>query len=308
MARSLNRVVGILPLIHLALPMTRGEWVSLPYCDAGGILADGPEIEAALVKAALDKARTLGIRRVVIRSIHPMACIASTHTLYPGKVGMTLALPPSSREMMANLKSKVRSQAQKPIRDGLTAEIGGVRLLDSFFEIFCNNMGALGSLAHSRTWFKQILKGYGNRAHIGLVRLPDGRPVAGGLTLCHGQRVSIPWASALREYNRLNPNMLLYQTLLSHAADLGFFRFDFGRSTPGEGTHRFKRQWGARETELHWVGLTPGMKTHKDLNAHVLPTGKGPGQARAFVANALSHSPVSLLSWLGSRTRKYIAL
>jgi hypothetical protein len=27
---------------------------------------------------------------------------------------------------------------------------------------------------------------------------------------------------------------------------------DFGRSTPDEGTYRFKEQWGARPVRLHW--------------------------------------------------------
>jgi hypothetical protein len=28
--------------------------------------------------------------------------------------------------------------------------------------------------------------------------------------------------------------------------------FDFGRSTPGEGTFKFKEQWGAEPVPLHW--------------------------------------------------------
>jgi len=28
--------------------------------------------------------------------------------------------------------------------------------------------------------------------------------------------------------------------------------FDFGRSTPGEGTYKFKEQWGAEPVALHW--------------------------------------------------------
>ena len=29
-------------------------------------------------------------------------------------------------------------------------------------------------------------------------------------------------------------------------------RFNFGRTTPGSGPHRFKMQWGGREEPLHW--------------------------------------------------------
>ena len=32
----------------------------------------------------------------------------------------------------------------------------------------------------------------------------------------------------------------------------GARRFDFGRSTPGSGTHRFKKQWGSSERPCFW--------------------------------------------------------
>jgi hypothetical protein len=46
--------------------------------------------------------------------------------------------------------------------------------------------------------------------------------------------------------------MLLYWTKLEYACDNGNKTFDFGRSTPGEGTYRFKPQWGAKPQPLHW--------------------------------------------------------
>jgi hypothetical protein len=33
---------------------------------------------------------------------------------------------------------------------------------------------------------------------------------------------------------------------------MGYGSFDFGRSTPGEGTYRFKEQWGAKPVQLYW--------------------------------------------------------
>jgi hypothetical protein len=48
-----GRVQGILPLIHLHAPFTKGALVSLPYCDAGGVLADSSETEAVLLAHAM---------------------------------------------------------------------------------------------------------------------------------------------------------------------------------------------------------------------------------------------------------------
>jgi lipid II:glycine glycyltransferase (peptidoglycan interpeptide bridge formation enzyme) len=49
--------------------------------------------------------------------------------------------------------------------------------------------------------------------------------------------------------------MLLYWSFMEYACDSGFKYFDFGRSTPDEGTYKFKEQWGARAAPLYWYYL-----------------------------------------------------
>jgi hypothetical protein len=61
------------------------------------------------------------------------------------------------------------------------------------------------------------------------------------------------WASALRKYNRMAPNMLLYWSFMEKSIEMGADVFNFGRCTPGGGTHRFKRQWGGEDTALPWL-------------------------------------------------------
>jgi hypothetical protein len=46
--------------------------------------------------------------------------------------------------------------------------------------------------------------------------------------------------------------MLLYWNLLDRAVQRGQAVFDFGRSTVDSNTHRFKKQWGAREEPAVW--------------------------------------------------------
>jgi serine/alanine adding enzyme len=72
--------------------------------------------------------------------------------------------------------------------------------------------------------------------------------------------VQLPWASSIREFNSLCPNVLLYWDAIQYAQSTGAPVFDMGRSTPGEGTFKFKAQWGAEPVPLHWEYqlLTPG--------------------------------------------------
>jgi len=60
------------------------------------------------------------------------------------------------------------------------------------------------------------------------------------------------WAAALAQYNALAPNMLLYWAFMERAAEQGLATFNFGRCTPGSGTHRFKQQWGGLDQPLWW--------------------------------------------------------
>jgi hypothetical protein len=60
------------------------------------------------------------------------------------------------------------------------------------------------------------------------------------------------WASSLHAYNRIAPNMLLYWAFMERAMSEGVTLFNFGRCSPGAGTHRFKRQWGSRDEQLWW--------------------------------------------------------
>jgi hypothetical protein len=76
--------------------------------------------------------------------------------------------------------------------------------------------------------------------------------VASGFLVGFKGKLEIPWASSIRQYNRLGPNMLLYWSCLEFACERGFRVFDFGRSTAGESTYMFKEQWGAVPSPMNW--------------------------------------------------------
>lgn len=306
--RGSGRTVGAFPLVHVHLPLGRGHLVSLPYCDAGGPLGNTPGIEAALLSHVLLYAQDRGMSRVVVRSTREFADLDPERTRNSQKALMLLPLPDSPEKLMASFKAKVRSQVKKPMKDGLTAHLGGRELIRPFYRIFRENMRDLGSPVHAMEWISQILSSFGNRAHIGLVRLPDGQPAAGGVILCHSRVVSIPWASALRRFNRLNPNMRLYWQFLAFAAARQYPTFDFGRSTPGEGTFRFKKQWGASPRFLHWAEFNPRSYTGGTPEPiPEIPPAKGLG-LREKAEYLLSRMPLPILGWVGRRTRRYITL
>ena len=182
------------------------------------------------------------------------------------KTRMLLNLPESSEELMKSFKSKLRSQIKKPVKEGLKSKIGGLELIDDFHEVFLVNMRDLGSPVHSKKLIQNVIEEFSEKAKIVIV-YKEAQPIACSLFVAFEDTLENPWASALRKYSRLSPNMLLYWTMLEYACDNGFKYFDFGRSSPDEGTYKFKKQWGAKPFPLHWQYISlDGKSIEKEIS------------------------------------------
>ncbi|MDD5722586.1 MAG: hypothetical protein PHY29_02475, partial [Syntrophales bacterium] len=79
----------------------------------------------------------------------------------------------------------------------------------------------------------------------------------------------------------------------------GYAYFDFGRSSPGEGTYRFKEQWGARPLPLHWSYAVKGKAS--------VP-GNEEGMGRQIAAACWKRLPVPITRVIGPPIRKHIGL
>jgi serine/alanine adding enzyme len=308
-------LVGVLPLIHLKHFMFGNNLISVPYFDLGGILADDDVAARELLKKSLALAGEVGARRLELRHTKPSVeghwgCdgsaiqISSDDKKWSGiirshKVRFILELPGTADRLMQGFKSKLRSQIHKSIRDGLEAEIGGIELLDDFYRVFSKNMRDLGSPVHSKGLMAHVLSQFGDKARIVLVR-KERKVLAGSLIVGFRDIVENPWASALAEYRTLNANMLLYWTMLEYSCSHGYRFFDFGRSTPGEGTYRFKEQWGAKPEALHWHYFQQAFQSSRIDTAD---PGRFAGAIRCW-----QKLPVPLTKLIGPPIRKYIGL
>ncbi len=313
-AEEKGQIRGVLPLVHLNSPILGNHLISTPFADGGGPLAESGEILQGLTTAAVDLARRRGAGLVELRSFSPLPALSPSRPMESAaadKARMILDLPPSAGELMAGFKSKLRSQIRRPVKSGVTARTGGRELLRDFYGVFAENMRDLHSPVHSIRMIEQILKEFPGDARLVLVYHPDATPLACGVTIRFRDTVYNPWASSLRRFSRLSPNMLLYREMLARACDTGALRFDFGRSTIDSGPYRFKAQWGARPLALHWCRL------RCKAGRAAKPSGKeespeaGPGAGREMLSQAAGlwgRLPVSLTRIIGPPIRKYIGL
>jgi len=184
----------------------------------------------------------------------------------------------------------VRNQVRKAQKANLTAEVGGAELVDEFYTVFARNMRDLGTPVYPKALFAATLEALPDIARVTVVRR-EGQAIAAAVSLGFRQTVLNPWASSLREFRSLCPNMLLYWTMLEQAVRDGATTFDFGRSTPGAGTHHFKLQWGATEHPLSWEYV---LLTRRE------PPDQGPSNERFHRAIALwQRLPLPLANRIG---------
>lgn len=293
-------LAGVLPLCEFRVPLAGAHWVSLPFCDLGGPLASSHKAARALLDKAAELTRHRGGKGINLRLPGEPVDELQEKTL--AKVSMICELPDSSDALFKSYKPKLRSQIRKAEKNGLRSEVTcRANAINAFYKVFSVNMHRLGSPVHSLGWFQALQRTYGDRMLVGLV-WQDETVVGAGIVLLNGTRASIPWASTLAEYNRLAPNMLLYWTLLAHVTDSGCHTFDFGRSTPGEGTYRFKKQWGARPHELQWLDLKP------DGEPEPVGSKQQTGGLRHLLESGWQRLPLSLANLIGPQVRKYISL
>ena len=240
---------GVLPLVRVRGPV--GHFlVSVPFVNDGGPVGS-PVARLALAEHALTIAKTTRAGVLELRSREPIDSerLASSFR----KVAVHLRLPETVEALWSQtFKAKLRSQIRRPGKEGMTAHVGHEQL-DAFYAVFSRNMRDLGTPVLPRGFFESLVAAFGNAILIACVRTKEGQPVAASFCMTWRDEMEVTWASSLREFNPQSPNMLLYATMMEQAVTRGVRVFNFGRSTPGAATHRFKQQWGGQDVPLPWA-------------------------------------------------------
>lgn len=244
-----GELVGVLPLVRVRSVMFGHYLVSMPFLNYGGPLGTHDGI-AALVSEAIALAQSEKVKLLELRSRLPLEIpLEASHR----KITVMLDLPATSGALFKRFEAKLRSQIRRPQKEGVTVAFGPDQVAP-FFAVFSRHMRDLGTPTQPLALFREIARQFPDDSWFACAYL-KGEPVAGGCGFRFGDEFEMTWGSSLREYNREAPNMLLYWACMERAIEEGVKQFNFGRCTPGGGTHRFKMQWGGREEPLWWYGL-----------------------------------------------------
>jgi FemAB-related protein (PEP-CTERM system-associated) len=289
-AREDQRLVGVLPLVRVKSLLFGDYLVSMPFFNYGGPVGNVDACRA-LADAAIQLSSSLGTDLLELRSRAELPL-----DLEPSgrKVTVVLDLPDEADTLMAAFKSKLRSQIRRPGKEGVEVRFG-TDLVDDFYAVFAQNMRDLGTPVLGRDLFRAIVAAFPDSAEVGVAYL-EGQPIAAGWGFRWAGELEMTWASSLRRFNRIAPNMLLYWSFMERAIDHGVGLFNFGRCTPGGSTHKFKLQWGGRDEPLPWYVRAKGKAK----------TPSPDDSGYSWGPRVWSKLPLPLANLIGPRIVKYI--
>jgi FemAB-related protein (PEP-CTERM system-associated) len=280
-------IAGVLPLVQVRSRLFGHFLVSMPFLNYGGPLGAPPAV-AALVARACEMARERGADLLELRSARALDVdLPVSHR----KITVLLDLPPGDAEALwKQLPTKMRTKIRGTEKKGVSV-VHGRDQLSHFYPIFARHMRDLGTPTLPRRFFEAIADAFGDDAWLACA-WHEGQAIAGGCGFRWADRFEITWAAAAMSRRDLRPNYGLYWSLMERAAREGLALFDFGRSTPGGGTHEFKRQWGSRDAPLWWYQLAAGA-------TRSTPSPDDPSYA--WGPRLWKHLPVPLANFLGPR-------
>ena len=284
---------AVLPLVRVKSPIFGHYIVSMPFLNYGGPIGT-PDAIRALVDEATTIARRDQVKLLELRSRVPLPP-AVTLPVSHRKITVLLELASTPEQTFKRFEAKLRSQVRKPQKEGVTVAFGPEQV-EPFFRVFAHHMRDLGTPTQPLRLFSAIAETFPDDAWFGCAYL-RGQPVAAGCGFVFGDEFELTWASSLREFNREAPNMLLYWSLMERAIASGLKTFNFGRCTPGSGTHKFKMQWGGREEPLWWYDLA------RDAEAKTPSPDDG---AFSWGPRLWRHLPIPIATALGPAIVRYI--
>jgi serine/alanine adding enzyme len=242
-------LVGVLPLVRVRSALFGHYLVSMPFVNCGGPLGTEAGIRAladeAVALAKYDKVKLLEMRSRVPLDIS----LPVSHR----KITVLLDLPATKELLFKQFDQNLRRKIRKRQKIGVTVSFGHQEV-EPFFSVFSQNMRDLGTPTHSLAFFREIAEQFPDDCWFACAYL-DGVAVAGGCGFTFGNEFEMTWASSLRAYHQESPNLLLYYACMERSIAAGLTQFNFGRCTPGTGSHRFKMQWGGHDEPLWWYDL-----------------------------------------------------
>jgi len=262
MATENGNPVGILPTVHIRSLVFGSIFCSMPFLNFGGVCADDPEVEEALLREA---ERILKSEKGDYLELRHLKQTTSSIPCKQHKVSMTIELNPDPETLWSAFTTKHRTAVRRAAKNGLELKFGKGEHLPEFYELMCRGWKELGTPVYAVSFLQNIVNALGNDIEICLVS-HEGKVVAGAFNGLHKDTVEGMWLSSLNEYAKLQAGYVLYWEMIRRACEKGYRQFHLGRSSMESGGEFFKKKWNATPKPLYWEYILNKSSKVPELN------------------------------------------
>ena len=282
-----GKITGIAPIFECSNWLIGRCFISVPLAAYGGIIANDPESEQALLVHAKRLAQSASAEYVELRLRNGTA-LRDFHA-NPLYVTFTAPLFSDPAANLKRLPKDTRYMIRKAEKAGLRIQRGSEQM-DVFYELFAQSMHRLGTPVFPSALFRNIVDEFPDRTQLMLV-YDETRAVAGVLSFFFRDVILPYYAGATSEATRLAANNFMYWELIKWAGEQGFQTFDFGRSKKGTGAYAFKSQWNMNVEQLEYQVFLVKRKSVPNFS---------PVNPKFEMAIRLwQNLPLSVTKWLG---------
>lgn len=238
-AEEHNKICGIFPIFEIKSLLFGHSFISVPFAEIGGPLADNAAVENELINEGSKIAESANAQYLEFRNRKKIPGF-KTKSLY---YNFRKEIFQDHDENLKAIPRKSRAMVRNAIKKGLGSETGH-HLLPQFYKILALNYHRLGTPIFPKKFFKNFLTEYKENADILLVKTKEGELAAAVLFFIYKEQMIPYYAGSDFTFRQLGPNDFMYWELMKHAVEKGCKIFDYGRSKEGTGSFSFKKHWG----------------------------------------------------------------
>ena len=250
-------VQGVLPLARVKSWLFGDALISLPFLVYGGPLGSNNAAVDALVDAATDLAKELGVDYLELRNRKPV-------TDWPAKdsyVTFRKTIAPSVEENLLEIPRKQRAVVRKAIKHGLDVDSNAT--VANLYPVLSECKRNLGTPFFSKAYLETVARTFGKHCEI-LTVLNESKVIAGVMSFSFRDEILPYYGGGGLDARTYGANDFMYWKVLEKACQEDVRVFDFGRSQKGTGAYNFKKYWGfAPETLSYEYFLVNGEELPK---------------------------------------------
>lgn len=257
-----DKIRGLLPLIYIKSLIFGSMLTSMPFLNYGGVLSDQTEIIKLLLSEATKLQQKIKTNYIELRHLNKTQFDLPFKS---HKVSMVVELDKDPEKLWNEFSSKHRTNIRKSIKQDFKFEIGGLDVLDEFYQVISEGWRKLGTPIYKKSFFKKVLTSFKKDVEICAVRYEDDL-IAVAFNGLFNDTIEGMWTHSLFEYKKLNVNYFLYWKMIENACERGFNKFNLGRSTADSSAIQFKKKWNAKPTQLYWEYILNNNQSMPELN------------------------------------------